>query len=169
MVYDECMKIKKTASAQKQMAYAKNRIFTKMNKQESALAAGYGRDVAETPKSKIEDHMGFQNAVSELSIKSNTLALDIMKEFETRGLSEFSDKNLIAALNAIGAAWARFNAPMHHHKDNGLDYDNGKNPLRTVILQTVNNQTITNPENIRDAVVNEGVVEEESNPDDLGF
>lgn len=163
------MKIKKNSSAPMQMKYAKNRIFTKMNKHDSAIAAGFGRDVAETPKSKIEDHMGYQNAVSELSIKSNTLALDIMKEFDRRGVSEFSDKNLIAALNAIGAAWARFNAPRHHHPDNGLDYDNGKNPLRTVILQTVNNQTISNPTEIRDAVINEGVVEEESNPEDLGF
>ena len=91
-----------------------------------------------------------------------------MNEFERRGLSEFSNKDLVAALNAIGAAWTRFNAPPHHDKRRPEDYDDGKNPLRTVILQTVNNQTINSPGEIKDAVVAEVIEKEEVVEDKQG-
>jgi len=46
----------------------------------------------------------------------------------------------VAALNAMGNAWSKFNAPL---LDDGRKKENpGGNKLRTVILQRIENQTI---------------------------
>lgn len=63
--------------------------------------------MAENAKEKIEDTEGYQNAVIVLAQKSNNLLLGVMAEFEARGLEEFSNKDLNAALNAISNAWDR--------------------------------------------------------------
>ena len=70
-------------------------------------------------------------------------------------------------LDSIGRAWDRFTAPPNHHKKIDPEYDNGKNPLRTIILQTVNKQTIANPGEIKDAVVNDGEVVEDKVVDNV--
>lgn len=140
-------KIIKNGSAPRQMEYAKARIFSnkRPSKKRAALRVGYSVTTANSAVSKIESKPGYINAVSKLSNESQSLALDIMAEFKRRKISEFSDKNLIGALNAIGNAWAKFNAgPKVNPKRDG-GYDSGKNPLRTVILQRVENQTISAP------------------------
>lgn len=140
-------KIIKNGSAPRQMEYAKARIFSnkRPSKKRAALRVGYSLTTANSAVSKIESKPGYINAVSKLSNESQSLALDIMAEFKRRKISEFSDKNLIGALNAIGNAWAKFNAgpKVNPNRDGG--YDSGKNPLRTVILQRVENQTISAP------------------------
>ena len=140
-------KIRKNESADKQMEYAKIRIFSdkKPNKKKAALQVGYTESTACSAISKIESKPGYQNAVTKLAKESNALALDIMDEFKRRGVTDFSNKDLIGALNAIGAAWTRFNAPPRHNDSRDPMYDNGKNRLRTVILQRVENQTIATP------------------------
>ena len=54
---------------------------------------------------------------------------------------DFTNKELTGALNAIGSAWSKFNAVPREMKGNRSD---STNKLRTVILQQVENQTITN-------------------------
>jgi hypothetical protein len=137
------------------MEYAKRRIFTDgSNKMKTALATGFALSTAKSPKLKIEDRPGFKNAVSKLAVKSNNLALDMLNEFEKRGLDSFSNKELISALNAIGSAWDRFTAPYKARDPMKMNTDNGKNPLRTIILQTVNTQEVKDVE-IKDADFNE--------------
>ena len=62
----------------------------------------------------------------------------IMHEFKSRGVKDFSNKDLIGALNAIGGAWAKFNPKEDYETKKGKD----NNRLRSVILQQVENQTI---------------------------
>lgn len=113
------------------------------NRTEIARSVGYSPTVVNSPKSKIEDHRGFNNAMSALALESNSLALSIMHEFKARGVEDFSNKDLISALNAIGNAWAKFNterAPIDR-----VNSQKG-NRLRTIILQQVENQTIAAPQ-----------------------
>jgi hypothetical protein len=102
-----------------------------------ALDVGYPPNVANSVVSKIESKVGFHNAMAKLAAESNNVALAILSEFKARGVSGFSNKDLVSALNAIGNAWTRFNTLP---KDPSSD--NGKNRLRTVILQRVENQTV---------------------------
>jgi len=60
-----------------------------------------------------------------------------MEEFASRGFKDFSNKDLVGALNAIGSAWSRFNTPAK--KEGGSE---SPNRLRTVILQQIENQTV---------------------------
>lgn len=134
----------------KQVAYAR-RIFGAegKNRRQIALDVGYSPSAANSVKQKIEDTRGFNNAMTKLAVESNNLAMTIMHEFKVRGVSEFSNKDLVGALNAIGSAWSRFNAvPKEREKDNGT------NRLRTVILQSIGQQTL-NTERPPDEVVHE--------------
>ena len=126
----------------KQMAYAR-RIFggDGTSKKQIALDCGYSPYVSNSISSHIENKPGFNNAMAALAIDSNNLALAAMSEFKARGFEDFSNKELVGALNAIGSAWSKFNA-MPKEKDNDRL---GSNKLRTVILQQVENQTITAP------------------------
>ena len=63
-----------------------------------------------------------------------------MHEFKARGFEDFSNKELTSALNAIGNAWSKFNKVPEEMKTK-----NETNKLRTVILQQIENQTVTNP------------------------
>ena len=56
-------------------------------------------------------------------------------------MSEFTNKDLISSLNAITQAWDRFNKGLI---ESVKPEDNGKNRLKTVILQRINNQTVNN-------------------------
>lgn len=135
-------KIKKDDSADKQLAYAELRVLgPNQTKKKSALQVGYTETSANSVVSKIESKPGFQNAVFKLANKSNSLALAAMKEFERRGFTDFSNKDLVGALNAIGQAWERFN----NQGMKAAQVDDGKNRLRTLILQRVENQTISAP------------------------
>jgi len=122
------------------MAYAK-RVFGGQGdcKKAIALDCGYSPNVANSVSSHIENKPGFNNAMSALAIDSNNLALSAMHEFKSRGFTDFSNKELVAALNAIGSAWAKFNNPISR-KPNSDNPHNNK--LRTVILQQVENQVI---------------------------
>jgi len=123
----------------KQMAYAR-RVFGGQGKckKQIALDVGYSPNVANSISSHIENKPGFNSAMAALAVDSNNLALAAMHEFKARGFKDFSNKDLVGALNAIGSAWSRFNAPA---KDpNGTP---STNRLRTVILNQIENQTIT--------------------------
>lgn len=126
-------------SSVKQVAYAR-RIFggEGKSKKEIALDVGFSPNVARSVKSHVEDKPGFNYAMMELAKDSNNLALAAMHEFKLRGFSDFSNKDLVGALNAIGAAWSRFNEPARTRTESP-----DTNRLRTIILQQVENQTQT--------------------------
>jgi hypothetical protein len=84
-----------------------------------------------------------------LAQESNSLALSIMHEFKSRGVKDFSNKDLIGALNAIGGAWAKFNPKEEYESKKSKD----NNRLRSVILQQVENQTInTAPQKVENVI-----------------
>ena len=123
----------------KQMAYAR-RVFGGQGKckKQIALDVGYSPNVANSISSHIENKPGFNSAMAALAVDSNNLALAAMHEFKARGFKDFSNKDLVGALNAIGSAWSRFNAPPPAPKGDGQ----GNNRLRTVILNQIENATI---------------------------
>lgn len=124
----------------KQMAYARGLLgATGTDKKRIALQAGYSPYVANSISSHIENQPGFHNAMTKLAYESNNLALAALHEFKSRGFENFTNKELNGALNAIGSAWARFNNAGVKERESKDD----KNKLRTVILQQVENQTIT--------------------------
>ena len=128
----------------KQKAYARRIWGAKgSNKAQIALDVGYSRFSAASPKSKIEDKKGYQNEVIKLAKESNNLALSAMAEFKARGFTDFTNRDLVGALNAIGSAWKAFNTGNQPKEEN---QDNGKNKLRTVILQRIENQTVNTNE-----------------------
>ena len=123
----------------RQMAYAR-RIFGAQGstKKDIALAVGYAPNAANSIKTKIENTRGFNNAMIKLATDSNNLALAAMAEFKARGFADFSNKDLVGALNAIGQAWAKFNTVRKTPEE-----DPNRNRLRTVILQQVENQVLS--------------------------
>jgi len=132
------MFIKKGTSSVQQMAYAKRILGAKgQTKKDIALDVGYSTNVAKSAASHIEKTAGFNNAMAKLAVDSNNLALAAMHEFKSRGFKEFSDKNLIGALNAIGSAWNKFNALPKEKETSQVG-----NKLRTIVLQQVENQTV---------------------------
>ena len=132
----------------KQLAYARRVWGAKgSDKKSIALDVGYSPSVANSVVSKIESRKGFHNAIAKLAADSNNLALAAMHEFKARGFDDFSNKDLVAALNAIAGAWDKFNKGVRELENEGDAKDNGKNRLKTVILQNIAKQTnITNPE-----------------------
>lgn len=132
--------VKKGHSTMKQMAYAKRLLGGQgETKKQIALDSGYSAAVSNSVSSHIENKPGFNNAMTKLAVDSNNLALAAMHEFKARGFEDFTNKELVGALNAIGSAWAKFNAPM---KESGSE---STNKLRTVVLQQIENQTINSP------------------------
>jgi hypothetical protein len=81
------------------------------------------------------------NAVAALAHDSNNLALAAMAEFKARGFKDFSNKDLVGALNAIGMAWSKFN-----QQPKEKEQTPSANRLRTVILQQIENQTVNTTE-----------------------
>ena len=136
--YTYPMKISKRGSSLKQLAYAR-RIFGGEGKckKQIALDVGYSPYVANSISSHIENQPGFHNAMAQLAHDSNNLALEVMSQFKARGFNDFSNKDLVAALNAIGSAWSKFN-----QQDKRKEDPQNNNKLRTVILQQVENQTV---------------------------
>ena len=120
------------------MAYAKRLLGAQgTSKKDIALDVGYSPAVAHSVSSHIENKPGFNNAMVRLAVDSNNLALAAMHEFKARGFKEFTNKELIGALNAIGNAWTKFNK-------NGEPKESSpsSNKLRTVILNQIENQTV---------------------------
>ena len=139
------MKIPRKGSSLKQVAYARRAWGAKgSDKKQIALDVGYSPSVANSVVSKIESRPGFNNAMAKLAAESNNLALTIMHEFKARGVKDFSDKDLISALNAISGAWDRFNKGLI---ESVKPADDGKNRLKTVILQNIQKQVnVSGPE-----------------------
>lgn len=122
----------------KQMAYARKLLGAQGDSKKSiALDVGYSPNVANSVMQHIESKPGFHNAMAALAIDSNNLALAAMHEFQARGFKDFSNKDLVGALNAIGSAWSRFNAVPKEKNPS----ERG-NKLRTVILNQIENQTV---------------------------
>ena len=125
-------RISKSGSTLKQMAYAR-RVWGANGENRSGIAVdvGYSLHAASSPKDKIESKKGFHNAMTALAKESNEVALSILHEFKSRGVEDFTNKELISALNAIGGAWAKFN-PKEDYADKNGKKDN--NRLRAVII-----------------------------------
>jgi hypothetical protein len=136
--------IPKRGTSMKQMAYAR-RVFAGQGKckKQIALDCGYSPNVANSVSSHIENKPGFNNAMARLAMDSNNLALAAMHEFKSRGFEDFSNKDLVGALNAIGSAWSKFNAPARDPNAPA-----STNRLRTVILQQIENQTVHTAESL---------------------
>ena len=126
-------------TSMKQLAYAR-RVFNGqgVNKKQIALDCGYSHNVANSLSSHIENKPGFLNAMATLAAESNNLALEALMEFKLRGFKEFSNQEMIGALNAIGSAWSKFNPQARQGEGS-----NSTNRLRTIILQQIENQTVS--------------------------
>ncbi len=95
--------------------------------------------MAENIKAKVEDTDGYKNALATLGKESNNLLLEIFNQFKVRGLTQFSNAELIKALNAISGAWERIEkkrAPDQMRTPEG-------NPLRAILQQRVETRTVT--------------------------
>jgi hypothetical protein len=163
------MKRPNNGTTPQQYAYATRLLGGQgTTKKEIALMAGYPPSIANNASTKIEKTEGFQNAVIKLATESNNLVLNIMAEYKARGFKKFSNKDLNGAINAISQAWDRFNkqrAPDQNRTPEG-------NPLRKVIMQKIENQTINNisaPKEIEEPEVIDIPEEDEEEDIDLDF
>lgn len=105
-------------STPKQFAYATRMLNGGADsKKEAALLSGYTISMAENAKAKIESTEGYHNAMEQLALKSNNLMLAALSAFEARGLDGFTNKELVAALNAIGSAWERVEKQRNPQKE----------------------------------------------------
>lgn len=134
---------KKGECTPRQMAYAR-RIFDGkgVNRKQIALDVGYTPAMANNILAKVESSVGFNSAMMKLAADSNNLALAAMHEFKVRGFKDFSNKDLVGALNAIGGAWAKFNE--RNRDREGGDRESKGNKLRTIVMQHIENQTMNN-------------------------
>lgn len=140
------MKRPRQGSTIKQVAYATRLMNGQASsKKEAALLSGFSMSVAENAKYKIEDTEGYKNAMIHLAQKSNNLLMQIMYEFEVRGLKDFNNKDLISALNAITSAWDKIDTKRQPAK---MKTPEG-NPLRAIFTErtrtTVIEQAPTQP------------------------
>ncbi len=123
----------------RQLAYARRAWGAKgPDKKTIALDVGYSPSVSRSVVSKIESRPGFNNAIAKLAAESNNMALTVLSEFKARGLTDFSNKDLISSLSAIASAWDKFNKGLVQAEKPQID--NGKNRLKTVILQNIAKQ-----------------------------
>jgi len=150
-------------SSMKQMAYAKRMLGGQGDsKKQIALNSGYSPQVANSVKSHIEDKAGFNHAMSALALESNNLALSALHEFKARGFKEFTNKELVGALNAIGSAWSKFNA-----QPKEKDPSASGNKLRTIVLNQIENQTNNEAPKVKEKVKEVVEVEDVSEPLDF--
>lgn len=126
------MKRKKGGSTIKQVAYATRMMNgNASSKKEAALLSGFSLAVAENAKYKIESTEGYKNALLNMFTRSNNLLNAAMIEFELRGFSEFSNKDMVSALNAITAAWEKIDTKRAPNK---MKTPEG-NPLRAIFTE----------------------------------
>lgn len=139
------VKINKHGCTPKQEAYAR-RVWAGAgpDRKTIALDVGYTKNAANSIISKIESRPGFNNAMARLAAESGAMALSVMHEYKARGLQDFSNKDLNGAMNAIAGAWSKFTQERGPRNMDGPGTKLGNNKLRTIILQRVENQTITN-------------------------
>lgn len=123
----------------RQIAYAR-RVFGAegISKKQIAIDVGYSPG---TKIENIESEQGFKNAIAVLAEDSHNLILSVMAEMKARGMEDFSNKELTSALTAITNAWEKFGKANSRY-DNPNPANSGKNRLRTVILQNINNTNI---------------------------
>jgi len=137
--------IPRNGSTLRQHAYARRVWGAKgQDKKNIALDVGYSMSTASKATEKIERSKGFQNAVAKLAHESNNMAVAVLSEFKSRGLKDFSNKDLVGALNAIGGAWSKFNYAEIEATKQEKEKKDG-NRLRAVIMNRIENQTINNP------------------------
>ncbi len=162
------MKIPKNGSSMRQVAYARRTWGAdRETKKLTALDVGYGPNVANSVVSKIESRPGYHNAMARLAADSGNIALTVMHELQSRGFTDFTNKDLVSALNAIAGAWDRFNKGLIESKKPAED--NGKNRLRTVILQNISGP-VTNNAPVADKVPEDLLEPQpEDSPSDLDF
>lgn len=134
------MKRPQNGSTIKQIAYATRLMGGRgSSKKEIAKLSGYSTAVAENAKYKIESTEGYKNAMLHLAQKSNNLLMSIMLEFETRGFKDFSNKDLVSAINAVTGAWDKIDSkraiPMMKNPET--------NPLRKTFTERVETRTVT--------------------------
>lgn len=154
------MKRTASGSTMMQFSYAQKRLNGDgRTKYEMAIASGYAPSVARNAAEKIEETEGYQNAILVLAKGSHELASSILIEYERRGLTEFSNKDLNGALNAISSAWEKFDKKRGEGKMKDPDY----NPLRAAVVQRAN--TIINNPPIVHATVVEAAASDQSQAD----
>jgi hypothetical protein len=156
------VKVPRGGFTSQQLAYARRSFSANSNdyKKTIALDCGYSPLIARNATTKIEKTKGFHNAIAALAKDSHNVALQVMEELKGRGFHDYSNKDLVGALNAISLAWSRFNDPLikkEAAKYRGLEPE--KNRLRAVVFQQVENQTIVPGE----------IVKGEPTKEDLNF
>ena len=123
----------------KQFAYARRIWGAKgTDKKIIALDVGYSQSTASKAVEKIESTKGFNNAMSKLAAESNNMALAVLSEFKARGLKDFSNKDLVGAMNAIGNAWSRFNQVDIEAAKSGGKKEGNK--LRAIVIHEAEKQ-----------------------------
>ncbi len=123
----------------KQYAYATRKLAGGgSSKKEIALLSGFSPSVAKNAYNKIERTEGYANAMNELASKSSNVLLAILSEYQARGLKDFADKDLNGAANAIIGVWDRIDKKRAPDKIK----DPNHNPLRAVMMQRVEHQTV---------------------------
>lgn len=126
------MKRTKGGSTIKQVAYAARMMNGEAgSKKEAALLSGFAMSVAENAKYKIEETEGYKNAMLAMFTRSNNLLNAIMIEFQLRGLTDFTNADLIKALNAITNAWDKID---QKRAPNKMKTPEG-NPLRAIFTE----------------------------------
>ncbi len=158
------MKIPKNGSSIRQTMYARRAWGAKQQQKKLiALDVGYSPNAAMSVKSKIESRPGYHNAMAKLAQESNNVAFQVLSELQARGFTDYTNKDLVAALNAISGAWDRFNKGV---LGRNVIEDNGKNRLKTVILQNINKQVINPP---KEQLPQETIIETTAVEEDPGF
>lgn len=133
------MKRSRRGSTIKQYAYATRMMNGQAtSKKEAALLSGFSMSVSENVKNKIEDTEGYRNAIGALAAESNNLLVSVMMEFKSRGLKEFSNKDLVSAMNAITSAWSKID---EKRAPNRMQTPEG-NPLRAVFMKKTETLTL---------------------------
>jgi len=122
---------------QKQFAYAQRTFGGEgVSKRQIALDIGYSESVANHPGVKIEASEGYSNAMSALASETGNFALQIFHALKHKDLSKESVPVLMNSLQTIAKAWETFTPKQQVNKGET------DNPLRTILLQRVDNQTI---------------------------
>ncbi len=134
------------------------------SKKEIALLSGYTKSMAENAKYKIETTEGYKNAMINLAQKSGNLLMGVMAEFEARGFKNFSNKDLVSAINAVTGAWDKIDtkrAPVAMKNPE-------KNPLRAIFTDRVQTRTVVMESVAAQPRIHESPPQEEE-PIDLDF
>ena len=134
------MNIPKLGLTLQQQKYALDNFAGGKTKQEIALNCGYAPSVARNAKNKIESTKGYKNAILDILEKSDHVVLNLLATFERRGFDEFSNKDLVNALSSLSAGWSKFSEVGRPKQEDPMD---GHNKLRTIVMQRIENQTIT--------------------------